>query len=360
MHVSPVNKCVVCGTTVERTLDGEGAIFFCPACFHLEKGFTEVISYSGYILPMLDEEALREQVKFLARGLPIQAKIFELGVAQGILARAMRNSHDVARYDGIELSERAAGAAQVTDTLFKVSLEAIPALERLRHAPYDLVVMSHVLEHIRDLNGMVAMLGGLTGATGRLFIEVPNRAGHPAVDLDHNRLHYHSFSVTSLTLLLQRHGYEVLHAETGAFHDPRYSDSMRILAAKSKPPRTTHRPFISDELRRRGIERIAVWGAGLQTFELLLPYIDAAIISCFIDSSPAKQGTAIVGKPVIAPERLVAQSRTAVLINSIDYEREIRERIEQDFRPYVTEVFSMADVLRNEHQRAFATMAADT
>ncbi len=349
-EIAPAHEktCAVCDGVVERLSDDDGVRFFCPACFHLEKDVAEVISYSAYVLPVLEEQGLRGQVEFIARGLPLRAKIFELGVAEGVLARAVREACDVARYDGIELSERTAGASEVTDTLFKVPLEAIADKERLRYAPYDLVIMSHVLEHIRDLNGTIAMLRSLTGETGRLFIEVPNRAGHPAVDLDQNWLHYHSFSATSLVMLLRRHGYDVLQAQTGAFHNPRYPDSLRVLAAAGRPPNAAHRPFISDELRRRGIDRVAVWGAGLQTFELLLPYIDREIIACFIDSGPAKHGTVIAGKPVVAPEQLAAQSGTDVLINSIDYEREIRERIERDFAPNVNHVVSMADILRGQ------------
>ncbi len=348
-------RCAVCDGAAERHSDDEGTRFFCPACFHVEKQFTEVINYTGYILPVLEDRGLQGQVEFMTRSLPNRPKIFELGVSEGVLARALRDACEVVRYDGIELSGRTEGAMAVTDSLFNVPLEMIPAEERQRHAPYDLVVASHVLEHIRDLNGTVAMLRVLTGDTGRLFIEVPNRSGHPAVDIDQNWLHHHSFSVTSLTLLMQRHGYEVLQAQTGAFHDPRYPDSLRILAAIGKRRSTTRRPFISDELRRRGINRVAVWGAGLQTSELLLPYIDPDIIAYFIDSAAAKQGTEIAGKPVMPPERLSVESDTIVLINSLDYDHEIRERIERDFRSDVKKVISMAEILRAEHGRQSLT-----
>ena len=351
-----VKQCAVCGAAVERQSDDDGVRFYCATCFHFEKDARGVISYAGYVLPELQVQGLRGQVDFMTRGLPADAKVFELGVSDGVLARALRQACSIARYDGIELSERTAGASHVTDSLFTTPLETIPLDERLRHAPYDLVVMSHVLEHIRDVSGTIEMLRPLTGRTGRLFIEVPNRTGHPAVDMDQNWLHHHSFSATSLIVLLQRHGYETLQVETGAFHDPRYSDSLRVLAASARPPGSAHRPFISDELRRRGIDSIAVWGAGLQTFELLLPYTDASIIACFIDSGPSKQGTVVAGKPVFAPERLVIQRGTVVLINTLDYEREIRERIERDFMPYVKEIVCLSEILQSEHRRAFATL----
>ena len=98
-------------------------------------------------------------------------------------------------------------------------------LSDIAEARYDLVVLSHVLEHVPDPEAVVRPAAGALEADGVLYVEVPYEAlvaSAPAArDLAPRKRYWHEhvnfFTEDSLRALLDRCGLEVLALETRAF-----------------------------------------------------------------------------------------------------------------------------------------------
>jgi SAM-dependent methyltransferase len=122
-----------------------------------------------------------------------------------VLGRAIANYGDVELY-GIEPSADARRLAADVCRLVghsHVDLEDSPQ-------QYDLIVMSHVLEHMFDPVAVLKLVRSRLTSQGMLALEVPNYHCHPSTDLVHNFL----FTPVSLRNTLGAAGFEVvaLHA----------------------------------------------------------------------------------------------------------------------------------------------------
>src|SRR6185312_3593519 len=184
-----------------------------------------------------------------------------------------------------------------------------------RVGPFDLVIASHVIEHIEAVADDLAAVRQVLKPGGALFVEVPNRSGNRSLPFDDNRSHIHFFSATSLLRLLASHGLEALDVATGERLDDRYADSLRVVARPFETPSPARR-LLSERLGQQ--ERLVVWGAGSLAEELLANFIDIERIDFFIDRNPANVGGQGLGRPVQGPEALGAAPRT-ILVNSIDF-----------------------------------------
>ena len=177
--------------------------------------------------------------------------------------------------------------------------------------------MSHVLEHLVDVEAELLAIAKVLSPTGSIFLEVPNRGGARTLPIDDNRSHLHFFCATSLTRLLARLGLETVSTATNARLDARYSDSLRVIA---KPFRT---PVWSSALFSQAPafpeqERIVVWGAGSAAYELLANFFELDKVSFFIDRNAKSAGSYCLGIPVRPPDDLGPEPRT-ILVNSIDF-----------------------------------------
>ena len=325
-------SCPVCSETSSATLTtANGERFFCGSCFH---SWRLPISYdyleaSPMCLLGSVEGRLEAQVEFISAQLRPSATVLEIGCATGELAELLQARNPVARYDAIELSPRTAEVARkrvsalVTTTL----TEALDA-GTISPGTYDLVVMSHVLEHIADADQELRSVRGALKTEGRLFIEVPNASGNHTLPFDDNISHVHFFSPTSLHRMLAKHGMTALSVETGGWLDPRYSDSLRAIFSDFGPPQLQP-TLLSDRLPRGGTDRLAVWGAGSVARELLANFFDISRIAFFVDANRDKHGSMCLGVPVRSPEALVTDDYSGVLINSIDFAPEIRAELDR-------------------------------
>lgn len=312
-------ECAVCGEAgVESVSTAMGERRYCLNCFHGWRPRMESFPYDAVpMCPLGTSDArLKSQVGFFGRFLPKGGSVLEIGCATGELAAATQAALDVGRYEAIELSPAADRASARVDRLHREPLQSLLKAEALG-SPFDLVIISHVLEHIPDPIAEVRAIKQALRDDGVVFIEVPNRSGNRSLPLDDNRSHLHFFSPTSLMRLLADQGLEVLEVATGAWLDARYADSLRVAArAFSRPKWRSH--FLCDRLPGAPDEKIVVWGAGSLAEEVLANFFDLARIDFFVDRNPSKHGTSCLGLPVLDPEALGAQPRT-VLVNSIDF-----------------------------------------
>jgi SAM-dependent methyltransferase len=261
-------------------------------------------------------ERLRRQIDFFSPFVGTGAAILEIGCATGELAAATRSALNPARYDAIEFSPAAEVARPRVDRLFHKPLGDLLATGEITNS-YDLLLMSHVLEHIDEPAAELAAMKRILEPSGAIFIEVPNGAGNRRLPIDDNSSHLQFFSPASLIRILSNVGLETIATATDVRLDARYTDSLQVVAKPFHIPRLTP-TLLSDHPAIVGESEIIVWGAGSLVEELLANFFDASKIAYFIDRDPTKRGAMRLGKPVKGPEDLPTSPIT-ILINSIDF-----------------------------------------
>lgn len=135
--------------------------------------------------------------------------VLDFGCGQGFLLDAV--SHLRERGVGIEICEESARTARAKGHEVNLDLVSLSA-----HAPRaDMVFSVHVLEHIPDIERVLANLHSRLADTARFHFEVPNFGSLQARLFNccwlHTEagLHIHHFTRDAFLSLLQRNGYDV-------------------------------------------------------------------------------------------------------------------------------------------------------
>jgi SAM-dependent methyltransferase len=99
--------------------------------------------------------------------------------------------------------------------IFPVALTSQAALsEPLTHAPYDALIVSHVLEHVTRPTSWLAMLSRLLRAGGLMLLEVPHDPMRETRWTRNHAPHVSFFDEESLRECITRSGGTVLFAQT--------------------------------------------------------------------------------------------------------------------------------------------------
>ncbi len=277
--------------------------------------------------------------------------VLEIGCYEGFLLQLLRERGAVVQ--GIEPSLR---AATLGSQRWGVPIEAGRFEDAvLPEGQFDLIVLSHVLEHLLDPRDTLERCHGLLAPGGSLFVEVPNvlepRVGS-AVDF-FTFDHLWNFSPAVLGALYRACGFE-----PGALADDFPFPAFRLLGSRvatTEPLRVPAdtvdevrevvraygrdraefvarlRRRIDDELPHWEAERsrVAIYGAGTHTQCLLdATALGRANLVALVDGNPAKQGTELYGLPVVSPEGLDALRPDAIVISSYDFQNEMVARLE--------------------------------
>jgi SAM-dependent methyltransferase len=152
----------------------------------------------------------------LARLQPLAAgcRVLDIGCGNGLLLEACRMAG--CECVGVEPSQQGRRVAAARGFPVYADLAALG-----EDRPFDLVTLYHVLEHVADLDGLLAAVKTRLKPGGRLCIEVPNLGSARAVffpllprrwrhDDDRYRafpIHLYGFSAASLGALLRRNGF---------------------------------------------------------------------------------------------------------------------------------------------------------
>jgi SAM-dependent methyltransferase len=278
------------------------------------------------------------------------ARIVDIGCANGQLLSALRKK-GFDNLIGVDPSPACVRAAAMVPgaRAFVGSLFALPDGE----APYDLAILSHVLEHVRDLRGALAVVGRSLAPGGVLYVEVPDASRYAEFAWspfqDFNSEHINHFSLVSLANLLRQCGYR-----------PERSASKTILSAPGMPypaiswfavlndgpahpiepdPQLKYRlqeyVRVSARLLREINDRLEaalgdgrraiVWGTGELTAKLLADTALArANVVAFVDSNPVNQGKLLHGLPILAPEQLVSGDDVIVVASILHHDGIVR------------------------------------
>lgn len=241
----------------------------------------------------------------------------------------------------------------------------IPALQGWLNAlPHeslgaDLVIVSHVFEHVLDLKNAVVKVAEVLSDNGIFYIEVPDAARYAeclvAPFQDFNIEHINHFSVSSLINLLKSCCFEPLLVDTKTLEAAEgmpypalfgfFRRSIEVIQRTNWVYEEGFREAIDSYIRLstaqiQDIEskicevvddQIFVWGTGQLTLKLLAETsLKNANIIAFIDSNPVNQGKKLLGKPICDPSFLKKSSAPiliASLLHSANITTQIREKL---------------------------------
>jgi SAM-dependent methyltransferase len=289
----------------------------------------------------------REMAAAIAAVLPRRStRIVDVGCANGqMLAALSELGYDhlcgIDPSPGCVAQARAIpGVAAVVGSLSEISEPA---------EPYELAILSHVLEHVRDIGSALRHLKRFLAADACLYVEVPDAARY--VDFawspfqDFNTEHINHFSLLSLANLLRQCGFRPM---SGTAKEILSAPGMPYPAiywfAAASPDETgplikdvTLKERLDDYVRvsrelldeidcglARGLsggERVIVWGTGELTAKLL---VDTALaranIVGFVDGNPVNQGRRLRGLPIRSPFELTSGTETIVVASILHHE----------------------------------------
>jgi SAM-dependent methyltransferase len=281
-----------------------------------------------------------------------ETRVFEIGSGSGGLLKALheRGFRDLCGSDPSPACVRAArelhGIPAVEGTVFTVPKPQVP---------YDFLVLSGVMEHIRDLDRTVERFGELLRNGGRVYLEIPDASRYtPRQDAPFQEFsleHVNFFSPQSLANLMQSRGFGVL--ETGRVSRPQHE--ITCPAAYGVFEKSLHstpierdveteaglRAYIEgcrvEDARIRALirqatapgERFIVWGVGAHTLRLLATGgLDPLQVALFVDSNPNYQRQELCGVPVASPAELKSR-REPILISSCSSQRAIHKQVRE-------------------------------
>lgn len=290
-----------------------------------------------------DAKRLAELVEWLAPHVAAECAILDVGAGRGGLSRAFRQ-HGYPHVTALDPAEGCVGAMRAAGLCAHVGeLEA----DRWPTDPdrFELVVLSHVIEHVFDAAAALGRAARRVSSQGLVYVEVPDASRYtlegfpPFYFFDPE--HINHFDADALEALALRCGMRVRSrwnrtltlgsgqrypavgvllevqnaAAAGAPAAPslragtegpaaRYVAACRSVMTKAVDPAVLGQPGLA----RRPL---VVWGAGSHAQRLLAQtLLGACEIDCIIDADVGKQGRRLAGHAVVSPDEGLARAQT--------------------------------------------------
>jgi len=280
-----------------------------------------------------------------------EARIVDIGCANGGLLAALREK-GFKNVCGIDPSP---ACVEVTRNLAKGdawvgTLSAIPAEAGF----FDGIILSHVMEHVRDLAEAMDLVHRLLNPGGWIYVEVPDASRYHeflvAPFQDFNTEHINHFSEESLANLCRRNSFSPELGGTKTIYSSKdmpypalfwfarkSADPLQIMTDRALRGDLEKYITLSRDLMQRidgNIARliaeypeIIIWGTGQLTMKLLSDTcLRTARISAFVDGNPINQGKMLHGANVIAGSEITA-GNTPILVCSLINEASILDSI---------------------------------
>ena len=299
------------------------------------------------------EQRLRDAAGLIARFVPrLDSRVLEIGCASGGLLKSLLDLG----FQNILGMDPSPGCIRAARKLYGVpgvaaSIFTLPAAED----PYDFLILTGVMEHIRDLDRAVEQFRRLLRKGGRVYLEVPDASRYEAsLDAPFQEFsteHVNFFSKTSLANLMRTRGFRILAAghTVRPLHEvtcPCTYGVFEYVAERfslekdleTEPGLSLYiRGCLEEDKRIRHTiqqsllpgERMIVWGVGTHTLRLLATgSLEPADIVLFADSDPNYQRQELCGIPVVSPSELRNRPEP-ILISSRSSQREIQVQVRE-------------------------------
>lgn len=303
-----------------------------------------------------DLHRLAETASTIAGVVPNRsARVLDIGCANGGLLAALK----ALGYCGLVGVDPSAGCCERT----RRACGGQAMAGSLRQLPpglgaFDVVILSHVLEHVLDLRASVRELSALLTDSGVVYVEVPDAKRYAdclvAPFQDFNTEHINHFGSSSLRNLFATAGLSFVSGSTKeilADAGWRYPAVFGFFRRTNRIPQSDAVRWELDDgfrewliryiaLSREQLQQIEnriaplieqgpliVWGTGQLTLKLLAETsLGRARIAAFVDGNPVNQNKELMGIPVLAPEA-IARLRHPILIATLLHQGAITERI---------------------------------
>lgn len=305
-----------------------------------------------------DQRRLEETAALIAGVVPDRdARIADIGCANGGLLAALK-AFGYTRLTGIDPSPACAANVKRLHGIegYTGSLRRLPA----GIGQFDVILLSHVLEHVLEIGAAVETLDSLLAPGGTLYIEVPDASRYDSFLVapfqDFNTEHINHFSPAALETLFRSKGFTILSAGSSEIKlDAGWLYPAIHLFARKAPPGTELEMAPPDESFRRGLlhyiklssavfdgirrhlsneagdREVIVWGTGQLTMKLLAAgVLDPARIAAFVDGNPICQNKRILGIPVYPPARAADFPGRPILIGTLLHGRAIEKVIREE------------------------------
>ncbi|HWS65292.1 MAG TPA: class I SAM-dependent methyltransferase [Steroidobacteraceae bacterium] len=279
------------------------------------------------------------------------ARILDVGVGNGDILLALRE-FGYRNLTGLDPSPR---TAEIVESRHKLRVLNTPVSQLTSCTEkFDVILLSGVLEHFRDLRPTLLLLKTLLDKNGCMCVAVPDAARFAeCVESPYQYFsveHINFFTMRSLQSLFACVGMNlrsscwestallgvlkepIIHGifETGAIalppmRDPNGSEQIGRYVAYSRLRQDVLMARIQEFLTSG--DGIVIWGAGSLTMHLLSdPRFSLLNVVAFVDANANYWDKTIRGVPVISPAS-VAAYRETILIVSYSYEDEICSEI---------------------------------
>ena len=219
---------------------------------------------------------------------------------------------------------------------------------------FDVIILSHVLEHIQDVSSALTNLKDILDKNGILYAEVPDAKRY--LNFYVSPFHYfdtehiNHFSLKFLEKLLMLANFTIIGRGEKEFelHSGTIYPAIWVMARlfNRKIPlnldldselcnniikylKHSEEDFDTQAIDELVLncEKIIVWGIGSSTMRLLAnSTLSQANIIAFVDSNPKYWGEYLMDKPIISTEELKKKTET-ILITSKIYRQEILTQI---------------------------------
>lgn len=317
--------------------------------------YTDDRTSTGGGVDPLDARRLTDTAAAVAEFFPDRSsRLVDVGCANGGLLVALREL-GYRNLCGVDPSPACVANARRAGIDAQVGkVDAIPASA----GPADGVLMTHVLEHVRELRPALAAVHAILKPAGRVYVEVPDAARYAdyvhAPFQDFNTEHINHFSHTTLENLAAACGFapaargeKLLEVAPETPYPALYqvwsvADGPRLASFRRDPAlRRSMDDYIAksrrllaaiDDALGRALPSgpVVVWGVGQLAMKLLAETaLGRAEVVAFVDGNPINHGKTLRGVPVLPPDA-ARRFPHPIVVGSILHERAIARQAAQE------------------------------
>ncbi len=321
--------CLSCGTGFA---DSEATQNDYANYYRLFSKYEDIKVASGGGDDPADKRRLEDVAEYLGTRISPGSRILDVGCGNGGLLAAFKRLGftDLTGFD-----PSVACCQRVHNQGFSACNISLPLADRDLSSeyrkPYDLLILSHVLEHVYDAHAVIASLVPLLTKKGILYIEIPDPTGYSNAEFPplyfFDPEHINHFSEGSLRFLGASFGLEPLeigHKDLILANGSRYpaffvllqssgglasvpqnrGELLSLLQAYVAQGSQDLEPLRVRILSIVGQDRpFALWGAGSLSQRLLgLPWFPRHLLRAVVDRDTNKQGLRFAGCRISSPE----------------------------------------------------------